>query len=94
MHGNVAEWCGDWMDELYGNKHDSDGSFIVSRTTDPTGPDTGSAHVVRGGGYYESACLCRSAYRDYFHPFSGSNHIGFRVVFPAGIGEVRTRVGE
>jgi hypothetical protein len=39
MSGNAREWCNDWF-----------GSYNSGIETDPSGPDTGSARVVRGGG--------------------------------------------
>jgi formylglycine-generating enzyme required for sulfatase activity len=52
MHGNVEEWVQDW----YGN-------YSSSSVTDPKGPSSGSDRVVRGGGWYNSAQLCRAAFR-------------------------------
>ena len=53
MHGNVWEWCQDWY-----------GGYSEDITTDPTGPDSGSYRVVRGGCGMLSAKRCRSASRD------------------------------
>ncbi len=44
MSGNIAEWCEDWYGEEYpvrGRKN----------RVDPQGPETGSAKVIRGGGW-------------------------------------------
>jgi formylglycine-generating enzyme required for sulfatase activity len=69
MTGNVYQWCADW----YANRYPG------GEVTDPTGPDSGSVHVLRGGGWYYDRSYCRSAYRD-FDPGYRANFIGFRVV--------------
>lgn len=38
MHGNVMEWCSDWY-----------GDYPTVAQTNPTGPETGSVRVGRGG---------------------------------------------
>ena len=79
MHGNVREWCLDRYQEDLGS----------SAVTDPKGPNSGSARVVRGGCWYNHARGCRSARRnscgpsyDYttFDPSSSIYYNGFRVV--------------
>ena len=54
MHGNVAEWCLDWYNEIG-----------TSDVTDPVGPSggLGECKVLRGGGHADSAANCRSASR-------------------------------
>ena len=69
MHGNVWEWCLDWYEEDY----------PTSAVTDPTGPDTGSKRIIRGGTWYYYAIICRSAYRNYSTPDYSDNDYGFRV---------------
>jgi formylglycine-generating enzyme required for sulfatase activity len=69
MHGNVSEWCQDWYGE-YGS----------DSQTDPCGPKSGSAKVIRGGSWFGNAKNCRSASRFYWPPNSRSEFIGLRLV--------------
>jgi len=78
MHGNVMEWCWD----LYGN-------YPSEAQTDPMGGAVATAsdsyymnRVVRGGDYYFSASIARSAYRSKgSQRFDNLKH-GLRVVLP------------
>ena len=47
--------------------------------TDPSGPETGSYRVVRGGSWNYSADYCRSAFRLGFEPSHRCNDFGFRL---------------
>ena len=76
MHGNVREWCMDWFSENYYDVSKKQG--IVEN---PTGPESGSYRVLRGGSWDYNEQSCRSAYRRYSHPESRSRRIGFRLVF-------------
>jgi formylglycine-generating enzyme required for sulfatase activity len=67
MHGNVYEWCWDWY-----------GSYEVA-ATDPTGPESGTDRVQRGGSHFVYAMSCRSASRYYDSPSAGSGDCGFRL---------------
>ena len=69
MHGNVREWCLDWYKYAY----------PTSAVTDPTGPETGTFRVIRGGCWSSEASRCRSAYRSNSFPGGKSNIYGFRV---------------
>jgi len=72
MAGNVFQWCWDW----YGTPY--------TGGTDPRGAASSIGHVIRGGCYFYSAGMCRSAFRI---GESGSlfyADIGFRCVLPAG----------
>ena len=73
MHGNVWEWCLDWCRSDLGS----------TAVTDPKGPDSGPARVMRGGGWHLSAQFCRSADRYNYGSYSSNyylNALGFRVV--------------
>ena len=70
MHGNVLEWCSDWYAEGYNGE---------SPRNDPTGPDTGSGRVLRGGSWSFAPHGCRSAFRYYFTPSDRYGLLGFRV---------------
>lgn len=69
MSGNVWEWCQDWL-----------GSYSSNAQTNPTGPSSGSDRVARGGGWYNSASICRVACRYGSSPGFRDNSLGFRVV--------------
>jgi formylglycine-generating enzyme required for sulfatase activity len=71
MHGNVWEWCLDaW---------DGSANYPSSVVSDPY-VSSGPFRVLRGGGWFNSAGNCRSAYRYSVYPGVTSNIIGFRVV--------------
>lgn len=66
--GNVWEWCWDWFDENYYN---------TSPEKDPTGPKTGTIHVLRGGSFLDGPTYCRTTNRSY--PYSDFKLCGFRI---------------
>ena len=57
MHGNVWEWCHDWL-----------GDYPKGPVEDPSGPEEGASRVLRGGGWSGDARNCRSACRFGFRP--------------------------
>jgi formylglycine-generating enzyme required for sulfatase activity len=70
MHGNVREWTADWY-----------AVYSSGAQTDPTGPASGSSRVFRGGSWYLSGSLLRSASRYGNPPSNRGYDIGFRVGF-------------
>ncbi len=90
MLGNVAEFCSDYYAE---NAYSEYAGGIVEN---PTGPDRGREHVIRGGSFKSDAKDVRSAARDYTRTtewlvtdpqmpksiwwYSDAVHVGFRVV--------------
>ncbi len=69
MHGNVWQWCSDWM-----------GPYIEADAANPQGPETGAVRVVRGGSWIDLASWCRCASREIGEPDRRTMHIGFRII--------------
>ena len=69
MYGNVGEWT--W---------DAYGAYGTEEQTDPTGSETGTRRVYRGGGWNDFAKNMRSAYRATMDQEKGSFNIGIRLV--------------
>jgi formylglycine-generating enzyme required for sulfatase activity len=70
LAGNVSEYCHDYRSDFYGS----------ANVTDPTGPATGDAHVIRGGNWGNDPVYLRSANRTFYAPDSSQFFIGFRTV--------------
>jgi formylglycine-generating enzyme required for sulfatase activity len=68
LHGNVWEWVQDWY-----------GDYPSEPQSDPSGPESGSARVIRGGGWGDGAGNCRSAYRGGYDPGVRGGNLGFRL---------------
>lgn len=69
MSGNVWEWCSDWY-----------GAYKNSSDTDPTGLETGSSRVLRGGALLNFDTGCRVANRINSNPSNRFNGCGLRLV--------------
>jgi len=68
MHGNVWEWCEDWV-----------GEFQNVAVVDPTGPENGKIRVARGGSFDTKAFAVRSSSRFGLPPTDGGSSVGFRL---------------
>jgi formylglycine-generating enzyme required for sulfatase activity len=68
MHGNVWEWCQDWL-----------GDYPADPVIDPLGPSDGRDRVCRGGSWFIHAWDCRSADHHWYVPVIRSFWIGFRL---------------
>ena len=71
MHGNVREWCSDWIGDKY---------YAKSPVDNPPGPTQAASRVIRGGGWDNIPSICRSAHRGWVGPGQRNNSLGFRVV--------------
>ncbi|MEI6534561.1 MAG: formylglycine-generating enzyme family protein [Verrucomicrobiaceae bacterium] len=78
MHGNVWQWCQDWMD-----------AYPRTPSVDPTGPDSGNARVLRGGSWGSDQDACRSACRFCYPPDYRIITAGLRIVAMVDPKEVR-----
>ena len=74
MHGNVNEWCWDFY-----------GAYDL-QASDPAGPETGTRHVYRGGGWNDFGKNMRSAYRAAGQADLKAANLGVRLVRNAGPG--------
>jgi formylglycine-generating enzyme required for sulfatase activity len=68
MHGNLWEWCSDWL-----------GDYQAGTVTDPQGPATGVSRLLRGGCWFSDGRHVRSAHRDGYDPYDRFNFVGLRL---------------
>jgi len=78
MSGNAMEWVADWWSRSY---------YSEGVRDDPTGPETGSIKIEKGGWWgppdNAGAFIARSSFRlDEDPPTYSDHHIGFRIVSP------------
>ena len=69
IHGNVREWCFDYY-----------GEYELENTNNPSGVNTGTLRVNRGGSWNDYAKHMRSSYRGSQTPDQAMNNTGFRIV--------------
>ena len=72
--GNTWEWCHDWFDARY---------HVTATHTNPVGPPSGGARVIKGGSYLCHRSYCnryRVAARTANTPDSSTTNMGFRCV--------------
>ena len=76
MHGNVSEWCQDWL-----------GDYSAADQQNPMGPGEPGilrSKVFRGGDHFGPAKRCTSANREAADPKAASTGIGFRLARDKG----------
>lgn len=73
MGGNVREWVSDWYDPYY---------YQYSPSSNPLGPESGEAKVLKGASFSDPIRYTRPANRLSHEPGSPGAVRGFRCVYP------------
>lgn len=68
MSGNLWEWCSDWQ-----------GHYRPAELTNPTGPDNGTHHIMRGGSWTYDPSFCRVSRRNYISSVIRASNCGLRL---------------
>lgn len=75
MGDNVHEWCLDWYSPNY---------YAISPERNPTGPESGTRRVSRGGSWRHLVKASRAAHRSSLPPSFRYTDYGFRIVREIG----------
>jgi formylglycine-generating enzyme required for sulfatase activity len=80
LHGTIWEWCADvWHPDPLSAPRDG-----TPRMESAVGLE--DERLLRGGSWFSEPLICRSAYRDSYHPGALDGKVGFRVCsFPSGL---------
>lgn len=70
MSGNVLEYCQDWYGAAY---------YGASPEKAPSGPETGTEKVERGGCWSDNATSAKVTFRGYGMPLNSYSVLGFRI---------------
>jgi formylglycine-generating enzyme required for sulfatase activity len=76
LAGNVSEWCSDWFGPVSKDRN----------TTNPTGPATGVAHILKGGNWQSISRFgdpLAAAKCQYQKPAISAWGLGFRTAISA-----------
>jgi formylglycine-generating enzyme required for sulfatase activity len=71
MVGNVWEWVADWM-----------GPYTVFPQENPTGPESGTIKVIKGGAWCNAPTVMRPSTRWNYAPLGSGFNLGFRCAAP------------
>jgi formylglycine-generating enzyme required for sulfatase activity len=74
MSGNVAEWVNDWYDREY---------YAKGPKRNPTGPEQGERHVIRGGSWNDQPSALRTTARYAAEPDYQDRTLGVRCAMDA-----------
>jgi sulfatase modifying factor 1 len=75
MAGNVQEWAADWYNKEY---------YAISPGKNPTGPESGTYRVLRGGSWLSNLDDVRTYVRAFLSPTASYNYVGFRCAKSTG----------